>query len=135
MKTKTFIIAVILGLVAFWGCDDNSTGANGGSIIGNWENSILDDGDLFTVTLKFIESGNLQIVLEEEGGVDNETINGSYNVSDSDLTILDEQCGDIVGNYSFQINSNGLTLSVISDDCEGRANTLTMFPDPWSRIN
>ena len=135
MKTKTILIALILGLVAFWGCDDNSTGPSGSSIIGSWENSMLDNyGDLLTLTLKFFESGNLQIVREEEGD-DIETLNGSYNVSDSDLTISDEICGGIVGNYSFQINSNGLTLSVISDDCEGRANTLTMFPDPWSRIN
>ena len=136
-KYKTMFGLIIILLLLIIGCDeDKSTNPDiNDSIIGNWQNSIIDDGDLLTVTLKFIESGNLQIVLVEEDGVDNETINGSYTVSNSEVTFLDEQCGDMVGNYSFQINSNGLTLSLISDDCGGRANILTMFPDPWSRIN
>ena len=40
MKTKTILIALILGLVAFWGCDDDSpTGNNNVAepIVGSWE--------------------------------------------------------------------------------------------------
>ena len=123
MKTKTILIALILGLVAFWGCDDNSTGPSGSSIIGSWEKQIEE----IMLTVSFLDNGTFTTTAVEGDGV-----SGTYTLSGDEITFIDDVCGeDIEGNYIYSIGNDKLTFSLIEDNCE--ENRPEVISGTWTK--
>ena len=119
-----FICLCVTGLI-FTACSGSPSGSGGGqndsngiesSIVGSWERQ-LDVDDTWIITFK--ADGTCEAY---DDGVLFTT--GTYAISVSEMSLIDGSCGDFQGKYNFSLNNNNLTFTLISDECEGRAEVL-----------
>jgi len=122
---KKIVIAVIIGLVVFCGCEDNSTEPENETIIGTWNiSSMTRDGvelepdetvDVIFYKLVFNEDnsgtswGADYGVYEDEEGQDFE-----WTTEDNDLIF--ELIGGDSFIFPFTLNDNTLTVQVFVDE-------------------
>ncbi|NQU66665.1 MAG: hypothetical protein HQ510_01860 [Candidatus Marinimicrobia bacterium] len=124
MKTRTIVVSLIFGLVAFWGCDDNSTEPNSDSIICSWEKEI-EEGSL--VTLSFLENDTFTAIVE--GGI-GDVVSGTYIISVNEITFVDDGCSEEEGGiYTYSISGDQLIFILISDDCDRNE----IIPGTWTK--
>ena len=135
MKTKTILIALFLGLVAFWGCDDNSTGSDNGSsdsvteLEGTW---IGTDDEGNPVTMNF--NGNVcDFALSAHGTVYSTftadfQIHSNENPKEIDMTITSSV---IDGEIDTAVGMSPLGIYMIEDDILTIYNTINP-PRPTS---
>ena len=92
-----------------------------GPLIGSWKKNVQPDGKKFVITFKRdykfkINNGS-------------EIIFGDYTVTDSTLTIHDDDCGDAQGIYRFRADGGSLVLELIADP----SNRPKVLPGIWAR--
>jgi hypothetical protein len=96
-------------------------------LIGDWTKVI--QGRICTVTFTF--DHKWQVEFADDAGID---VWGSYIVSGDQITIIDEggpYTSEESGVYRFQATSSSLTLTVVSDEVEGRR---TVIEGVWTRV-
>jgi len=100
-------------------------------ITGDWNRESAEHGSEF---VRFTTEGEF---VYAEGAVENldasPSIVGTFEVSEGVLTILTEDCGDVVGSYAPRLFGSFLEMRVIEDECAGRNEGLTF--DLYERLS
>ena len=125
---KKLIIALTIGLVSFWGCDNNSTGSGNGdsdsALIGTWISEL--QGNIYYYTINADGTGTSGYM---DDGVVHQMGYGTYSIDGNHILITDGdfegRCTSNPGIYEYTINNNNLTLSLVSDACSGRERFLS----------
>ncbi|TNE63705.1 MAG: hypothetical protein EP344_04220 [Bacteroidetes bacterium] len=93
------------------------------SIAGDWETQVpgQEEGTLMTIKVKMAEDGTYAVDLGGDGAVD---ITGKYQMKDGVVTIQDDGTSPDSctgkGMYKVEKSDTTLTMTKISDECEGR---------------
>lgn len=110
MKKSYFVYVIFLlgaGLASCGGDDD--TVSTNDDLVGTWSKQYNG----ISLVITFSDGGSLTVALGDEA------FTGTYSTTGNEVTMNTSDC-DSPGKYNYSVNSNKMTLSKISDDCEGR---------------
>lgn len=114
MKKQLMIvgITVILLIVGFSGCNENTSKTDEKKIIGTWTYSIKYNNDTMNLSYVFVSNKTFEIITSYIDEVD--TSNGTWNITDNKLLITIE--GEtITSDYKFSNNNTKLTITYSSE--------------------
>lgn len=119
MRKRSMLFALIFGLMVTIGCgDDNPAEPEMESIVGSWER--------IGVTLTFEEDGTYTAGDED----DPMAVEGTYAIIGDQITLIDSGCGADEGMYTFAIDDDILTFTLLHDECERGG----VIPGDWTRV-
>jgi hypothetical protein len=100
----------------------------GDPLIGSWETDIVVDDFDINMTWMFREDGGMKWHIIYPGAL--AEVLGTWTATDTELTLLDDDCGDLVGVYGWVVTDEPelLTLTAIDDACTGRTDFLVAAP-------
>ncbi|MDX1941042.1 MAG: hypothetical protein SFU99_10855 [Saprospiraceae bacterium] len=92
------------------------------ALVGEWKFEVpSEDGKMIPVKLK-IDTESYTVDFGMDGAID---IKGNYTVAGNEMTIQDTggegACLNTKGVYKFEIKDNSLTMTKVTDTCEGRS--------------
>ena len=110
MKKNIVLYLFVLLMIGLNACKKDSDEPASSSYIGTWTRTY--QGQTLTVVLKSDGTsvgtlGSLSLP------------SGTYTVQESEISFSDDTC-PVPGKYNFSINGNVMTLTLISDACDGR---------------
>jgi hypothetical protein len=123
MKKCIVFILVMTVLTGMMACKKKSTTpeSTAKTIVGTWIRT--HEGQLLTVV---INANNTSA-----GTLGSQSLpSGTYSISGSQVSFTDSAC-PVPGVYSFSLNGDTLTMTLISDDCDGRYQ---LVPGIYSRV-
>jgi len=89
-------------------------------MVGTWKMMVPDQSGGMVVMHSIIKAdGTYQLDYEADGQIE---FNGKYESEDDQVMFwtVDGDCNE-KGNYHWKVEGNTMTLTLISDDCEGRS--------------
>ncbi|GJM34345.1 MAG: hypothetical protein DHS20C18_33460 [Saprospiraceae bacterium] len=92
------------------------------SHVGDWQTKIpAEDGTMLALKVSLSADGTFAVDFGNNGTIE---INGKYEVSDNQITIQDisgpNSCTTGKGVYKLDVSETTMTMTRISDGCEGR---------------
>lgn len=110
MKKSLVLTLIVFLFIGLYGCKETSEQLSTPSYIGTWTKTY--QGQILTIVLGSDGTST--------GTLGSTTLpSGTYTVKGSEFSESDAKC-PIPGKYNFSITGNVLTLTLISDACDGR---------------
>jgi hypothetical protein len=110
MKKSFVLNLIILLIIGFYGCKETSDQPDTTGYIGTWTRTY--QGQVLTINLKSDGTST--------GTLGSTSLpSGTYTVKGSEFSEYDTKC-PIPGRYNLSITGNVMTLTLISDACDGR---------------
>ena len=120
----------------FVGCDDDTQtndDTSSASVIGEWERT-YQIGDMNDIASLSLDENNIATAT-----FSGETLSGTYSISNNIITVLDDECPGIEGNYNYSITATTLTFTLVDDECgddNGRADFIAnQSTASWTRVD
>ena len=119
MKTVKFFV------ICFCFCSPLSIFAQ--NVVGTWNTSLPGpDGNMVSFSVKMDADGKYEVDLMKDGTID---IKGTYSLDGDKMTIQDTggaNACDGKGVYTVAVTGNSLTMTRVSDSCQGRGGSGVM---------
>ena len=91
------------------------------TIVGSWQRLVRPETNPFVLTLTFNADGTYQ-ASHNEG-----TTYGEYVITGDHITIMDDDCYEEIGKYTFTVSGQALTFTLVSDP----SNRPEVLPGKW----
>lgn len=121
-------ILLLIMLIFAFGCSDDTTSSSENSIIGKWKANVTPKGifEQSYLILQFTVDGNFTKTNEPEW-LEISNIKGTYSISNKTITVISEECGEVIGNYEFEFRDNGVEFILVDEECEEREYLVDFF--------
>jgi hypothetical protein len=97
-------------------------------LIGSWTRRVKFDGQEIRIRWTFKEDGSCTIRMGG-GGQGGDTLDCEFTATGTDFTITDEDCGRVLGVYTYVVAEKSLTFTLVEDSCDGRDEAI---PGEWT---
>lgn len=135
MKKSVLAICILFAGIMFTSSCKKEDTSSGASLTGTWSKAGPSGSGINYVVIIDDAAKTAQIGYKlSSGGVFTQTAAGTYTRRDSQITITDNSCPGVTGEYSFTVNSTTWTMQSSTDVCSG-AGTLRrdVINGNWTR--